>query len=139
MKCSACGEENAQNARFCSFCGARLNAASPDEEEKKEEARADEEAEQATPEAQTAQPLSDNPYQPRRMPTIYADGASQPAQAAREPLHTALKTPKVFLFDDEKEVEEAREREAEKARQAARRQIELNRMGQVVHLMAERQ
>ena len=54
MKCSACGEENAQNARFCSFCGARLNAASPDEEEKKEEARADEEAEQATPEAQTA-------------------------------------------------------------------------------------
>lgn len=127
MKCSACGEENAQNARFCSFCWARLNAASPDEEEKKEEARADEEAEQATPEAQTAQPLSDNPYQPRRMPTIYADGASQPAQAAREPLHTALKTPKVFLFDDEKEEEEAREREAEKARQAARRQIELER------------
>ena len=122
MKCSACGEENAQNARFCSSCGARLSAASPDEERK--ETRDGEEAVEKAAEAHTAQPLSDNPYQPRRMPTIYADGSPQ---AARELLPATRKAPRVFLFDDEKEEEEKRLRELERDRQAARRQAELER------------
>lgn len=122
MKCSACGEENAQNARFCSFCGARLSAASPDEERK--ETHGEEEVVEKAAETHTAQPLSDNPYQPRRMPTIYADGSPQ---AAREPLNARGKAPKVFLFDDEKEEEEKRQRELDRSRQAAIRRAELER------------
>ncbi len=57
MKCTACGEENANNARFCSFCGARL-------------ANETDDAPTETQARQTAHPLEDNPYQPHRSPII---------------------------------------------------------------------
>jgi len=116
MKCSACGEENVRNARFCAYCGARLPAPASEGEPP----RADEA--EAPSESHTAQPISENPYQPRRMPTIYADGASHnPAPSvSRESARTASRVPRVFLFDEEKEEEARREREA--ARRMAQRQ-----------------
>ena len=106
MKCTACGEENLSGAKFCSFCGAKLPA-EPDEERRTAESA----------ERHTAQPVQENPYQPRRMPTIYADASS----AHRENRVTE-KPAKVFLFDDEKEEEELRRRrEKEAARKAAER------------------
>ena len=35
MKCSACGEENSPNARYCSYCGAKLTTAPAPEAEAK--------------------------------------------------------------------------------------------------------
>ncbi|MBR3503974.1 MAG: chitobiase/beta-hexosaminidase C-terminal domain-containing protein [Clostridia bacterium] len=84
MKCSACGEENAPNARFCSYCGARLSAPA---------AEAASESDPAHASASTARPVSDNPYQPRRMPKIHADTPPEHEEKAQ----------KVFLFDDERE------------------------------------
>lgn len=111
MKCSACGEDNSSNARFCSFCGAKLTAAPETAPAENSPARS-----AAKIPVSTAQPLSDNPYQPRRMPTIYENGS--------EPVHIDNPAPAqphtpIFLFDDEKE-----EEEQSKRREAARLKAE---------------
>ena len=41
MKCRACGEENSPNARYCSYCGAKLTAAPASEAETKQPPVAD--------------------------------------------------------------------------------------------------
>ena len=53
MKCSACGEENASNARFCSFCGARLTAPADEDQTRHDPGH--------TLPSSTAKPVSDNP------------------------------------------------------------------------------
>ena len=116
MKCSACGEENSPNARYCSYCGAKLTTAPAPEAEIKQTP-----APEAPRAVATAQPLSDNPYQPRRMPTIY-DNAAQAAHPVSIDENTAPKRAPVFLFDDEKEEEELKRR-----REAARREAEEER------------
>ncbi len=115
MKCSACGEENSPNARYCSYCGAKLTTAPAPEADVKNDA--------ASRAVSTAQPLSDNPYQPRRMPTIY-DNAAQAAHPVSIDENTtpAPQSTPVFLFDDEKEEEELNRR-----REAARREAEEKR------------
>ena len=109
MKCSACGAENAPNARFCSYCGTRLSAPA-------EDAPSSIDPEQASP-SSTARPADDNPYQPRRMPKIHAEGA--PVEPVREE-----KAQKVFLFDDERDEAEARRQKRAAEREAARRRKE---------------
>ena len=108
MKCSACGEENASNARFCSFCGARLTAPADEDQTRHDPGH--------TLPSSTAKPVSDNPYQPRRMPKIHAE-ASPSAEPAREE-----SKPKVFLFDDEREEADARRKKRDAERKAAQRQ-----------------
>ncbi len=138
MKCSACGEENSPNARYCSYCGAKLTTAPVPEAETKQspapEAPKPEapRAEAAPKAVSTAQPLSDNPYQPRRMPTIY-DNAAQAAHPVSIDENTtpAPKRAPVFLFDDEKEEEEQNRR-----REAARREAEEERR-ELAHKKAE--
>ena len=100
MKCSACGEENAPNARFCSYCGARLTPPAEEAAESRDSERS----------ASTARPVSDNPYQPRRMPKIHAEPVPAPEPAQEEA------KPKVFLFDDEQDEAEARRKKREAAR-----------------------
>lgn len=123
MKCSACGEENSPNARYCSYCGAKLTTAPAPEAEAKPPVAETPKAEAAPKAVSTAQPLSDNPYQPRRMPTIY-DNAAQAAHPVSIDENTtpAPKRTPVFLFDDEKEEEELNRR-----REAARREAEEER------------
>ena len=123
MKCSACGEENSPNARYCSYCGAKLTTAPAPEAEAKPPVAETPKAEAAPKAVSTAQPLSDNPYQPRRMPTIY-DNAAQAAHPVSIDENTtpAPKRTSVFLFDDEKEEEELNRR-----REAARREAEEER------------
>ena len=123
MKCSACGEENSPNARYCSYCGAKLTTAPAPEAETKPPVAETPKAEAAPKAVSTAQPLSDNPYQPRRMPTIY-DNAAQAAHPVSIDENTtpAPKRTPVFLFDDEKEEEELNRR-----REAARREAEEER------------
>ena len=136
MKCSACGEENSPNARYCSYCGAKLTTAPAPEAAPPSDSApqsADMPKADAAPRAvSTAQPLSDNPYQPRRMPTIY-DNAAQAAHPVSidENTSPAPKRTSVFLFDDEKEEEEQnRRREAarlkaeEERRELARKKAE---------------
>ncbi len=75
MKCTACGENNVDNARFCAFCGAKLDTTrhlpvvEPANEAKATEKPASE------PAKETAQPLGDNPIQPvrRSMPHLYGE------------------------------------------------------------------
>ena len=110
MKCSACGEDNAKGARFCSFCGTRLSDEAADE--------AQHDAEQAVS-SNTARPISDNPYQPRRMPKIHADASPAP--------HEPVK-PKVFLFDDEKEEEQERQKAHAATQQEAQRRARLQKL-----------
>lgn len=121
MKCSACGEENVQNAKFCCFCGAKLSAAcqTPASEESPSEETA------AREPVHTVKPLSDNPYQPRRMPTFStAPAASSKSEHERPGDGAPLpKSQKVFLFDDEESEEAerlAREEEARRAEQMRR-------------------
>ena len=128
MKCSACGEENSPNARYCSYCGAKLTTApapeaviKPPMAEPGQPSGETPKAEAAPRAVSTAQPLSDNPYQPRRMPTIY-DNAAQAAHPVSIDENTAPKRAPVFLFDDEKEEEELKRR-----REAARREAEEER------------
>ena len=76
MKCTACGENNVDNARFCAFCGAKLDTTrhlpvvEPAHEEK---AAVQKPASESSKE--TAQPLGDNPIQPvrRAMPHLYGE------------------------------------------------------------------
>ncbi len=107
MKCSACGEENAPNAKFCPNCGTNLSVPErPPEDESGQNGG-----------AHTAQPTSDNPFQPRRMPNIYADDAQEQPAAPKESLpHKPLK---VFLFEDEREEEARRQKRLEDERRAA--------------------
>lgn len=113
MKCSACGEDNIPNARFCSFCGAKLTAAPEAEPAQSTPVRSSAEKIPVS----TAQPLSDNPYQPRRMPTIY-ENSSEPVHIDNPAPSQPRSTP-IFLFDDEKEEEEQNKR-----REAARLKAE---------------
>ncbi len=113
MKCSACGEDNSPNARFCSFCGAKLTAAPASDSTPTSDVP---QSDAPKTSVSTAQPLIDNPYQPRRMPTIY-ENSSEPVHIDLSSLAKPHSTP-VFLFDDEKE-EEEREARREAARQAA--------------------
>ncbi|MDD7366751.1 MAG: chitobiase/beta-hexosaminidase C-terminal domain-containing protein [Clostridiales bacterium] len=136
MKCRACGEENSPNARYCSYCGAKLTAAPASEAETKQppvadagQPAAEAPRSEAAPRAvSTAQPLSDNPYQPRRMPTIY-DNAAQAAHPVSIDENTtpAPKRAPVFLFDDEKEEEELKRRRETALREAEEERRELAR------------
>ena len=64
MKCTACGENNVDNARFCAFCGAKLDTTrdlpvvEPANEAKATEKPASE------PAKETAPPLREHPNQP---------------------------------------------------------------------------
>ncbi len=68
MKCTACGKENTHEGSFCAYCGAKL----------------------VKLEQKTVSPAEENPYQPRRMPNIFA-----------EPVHNENKKKPVFMFEDE--------------------------------------
>ena len=119
MKCSACGMDNVQGARFCAFCGAKLAEAAS--------APAEEKPEQSFSARQTARPLQDNPYQPPRSPVIPAAKPAGPAvepepeKESAGPRQIIKPSPKrVFLFDEEVEEEEARR--AREEQQAKRRE-----------------
>ena len=100
MKCTVCGENNVENARFCSFCGAKLD--STRHLPVVEGAHADREARDGG--AETAQPLGDNPIQPARraMPRLYAERPTATADYTvvppRAPQQSAL-TPDVGEAD----------------------------------------
>ena len=127
MKCTACGENNVDRAKFCAFCGAKLEEQRhmPTLQAPVEESKAEERSEYA-------RPLGDNPIQPARraMPHISAGGeassratatphftpmqSSAPVQAV--PVPPAEKAPKVFLFDEEIEEEEEKRKDEEERR-----------------------
>ncbi len=114
MKCSACGNENVLNARFCAFCGAKLADESPSVEQPPVE-----EAPAETVARQTARPLSDNPYMPPRSPVIpsakpakHASSEPDPSDDLPEEKPRAVSGPRqiikpsekrVFLFEEEEE------------------------------------
>lgn len=95
MKCSVCGENNVDNARFCAFCGGKLDTTrhlpvvEPARTERASSAgSASTAAEPAQVEnteqdaRETAQPLGDNPIQPvrRSMPHLYTERATATAE-----------------------------------------------------------
>ncbi len=74
MKCTACGENNVIGARFCAFCGTRLSdetASSASATPAREASSLEAPVYMSTTAARaTAHPLSNNPYQPQRVPVI---------------------------------------------------------------------
>lgn len=114
MKCNACGENNVDNARFCAFCGAKLDTTrhlpvvEPARAEKVEEAAVKE----------TAQPLGANPIQPvrRSMPHLYSERATATAE------YTVLKPREVKSEPVAKETEESASVPAEEPVRAPERQ-----------------
>ena len=149
MKCTACGENNVDNAKFCAFCGAKF-----DEKRHMPNLQVPGEVPEGAQPAPSARPLADNPMQPARraMPHLGAENASgeaapaapqeAAAKTAAKPVHatatphftpvpakssapTPAPAPKakprqVFLFDDEIEEEEEKKKdEAERKRKEA--------------------
>ena len=118
MKCSACGKENVQNARFCAFCGEKITAEAPAQEQTAPSAGQETSAQPVSAARQTARPLTDNPYMPPRSPVIPSAQTAKPdaANAGDAPAQSKPSGPRqiikpsekrIFLFDEEQEEADA--------------------------------